>query len=344
MKIDREAAAAELEVRLQTDFTQPGMLRAETAVVRKGPKVYKTASILSFGDPSTGELKKRELRVHSYAARATGSGFEFGEPTNTWACEDDEIAKVQALLDQEFSRSGRYRLVSGAPEFETLLRQVTSGAVAAEAMLTLLAAVQGVAGLAEVVTGSPDAQLFAGLVDLHRQRKGLEALRATVDTASSTEADFQRILREHWRLFGGRYLGQADRRKITVLDEVDLPLLRTDGVLHVVELKRACIARLVIDHRNHVVTGPEVHLATSQAMSYLRSLDESRAIIKTELGIDCRRAFATIVIGHPQYVEGYSDDQVSEAIRTYNSHLTRLEVITYKDLIDGAERVLALDD
>jgi hypothetical protein len=41
------------------------------------------------------------------------------------------------------------------------------------------------------------------------------------------------------------------------------------------------------------------------------------------------------------FVAGFTEDEVAETIRTYNSHLARIEVITYKDLLDGAARALA---
>ena len=75
-------------------------------------------------------------------------------------------------------------------------------------------------------------------------------------------------------------------------------------------------------------------------MNYLMSLDEQRAQILTTLGIDVRRASATIVIGHTDFVEGFTPVQVHETIRTYNSHLSRIEVITFDELIDGARRSL----
>lgn len=35
-------------------------------------------------------------------------------------------------------------------------------------------------------------------------------------------------------------------------------------------------------------------------------------------------------------------EEISEALRIYNSHLSRLEVLTYDDLIHGAERALEI--
>ena len=112
------------------------------------------------------------------------------------------------------------------------------------------------------------------------------------------------------------------------------------AVLHVVEIKQANIPKLVERYRNHLIVGQEIHQATNQTINYLRSLDEAQPLIKTTLGIDCRRAFATVVVGHPRFVGSFTEEEVAETIRTYNSHLSRLEVITYKDLLDGAERAL----
>jgi hypothetical protein len=63
-------------------------------------------------------------------------------------------------------------------------------------------------------------------------------------------------------------------------------------------------------------------------------------VIRDELGLDCRRAFATVVIGHSMHCGDYSRVDVSEALRIYNSHLSRIEVVTYEDLLAGAERAL----
>ncbi|MFJ7175150.1 hypothetical protein ACIQXA_01605 [Streptomyces massasporeus] len=37
------------------------------------------------------------------------------------------------------------------------------------------------------------------------------------------------------------------------------------------------------------------------------------------------------------------EGEVNEALRTFNAPLTRVEVLTYKELVDNAERSLASD-
>jgi hypothetical protein len=72
-------------------------------------------------------------------------------------------------------------------------------------------------------------------------------------------------------------------------------------------------------------------------------MDENRPSILAEHGVDTRRASATVVIGHPQYVTGsVTSREIAETLRTYNAHQTRLEVITYETLLNSASRMLAL--
>ena len=82
-----------------------------------------------------------------------------------------------------------------------------------------------------------------------------------------------------------------------------------------------------------------VHEATSQAMNYVRGLDEQGFILtgtyRNEFGsdYDMRRVFATVVIGHPAHVQGADVRQVEQTVRTYNSHLSRVEVITWANIV-----------
>ena len=160
-------------------------------------------------------------------------------------------------------------------------------------------------------------------------------------------------------IFGGRYVGESTRSQLTTGDVLDIPLLRADGSLHVVELKGANIPGLVQRHRGAtdpqevagrreelpLIVGPRVHEAVGQAMNYLCHLDEDRDHILTRFRIDVRRASATVLIGHPKFVAAnYTEDEIASTLRIHNSHHTRIEVMHYGDLIESAERALALID
>ena len=85
-------------------------------------------------------------------------------------------------------------------------------------------------------------------------------------------------------------------------------------------------------------------------MNYLRTLDENGSTLETtyrkEFGVDydMRRAFATVVIGHPVHVVGVDSRVIDQTLRSYNAHLSRVEVISYATLLDTAERALIFED
>jgi hypothetical protein len=123
-----------------------------------------------------------------------------------------------------------------------------------------------------------------------------------------------------------------------------------------VELKSANIPNLVRRYRGPgnpqavagqseevpLIVGTDVHEAVGQVMNYLCHLDEGRDHILARFKMEARRATGTVLIGHPNFVEDFSDEEIASTLRIYNSHLSRIEVMHYKDLIENAERALAL--
>ncbi|MFI6228242.1 Shedu anti-phage system protein SduA domain-containing protein [Micromonospora echinospora] len=190
-------------------------------------------------------------------------------------------------------------------------------------------------------TAEASAEEIADVVLLRARRRALRELDAVVLNRHSSERDLQRALEKNLWIFGGTQL--ADRlgpRRISRGIELDLALLRPDGTVHVVELKRAAVP-LLTHQRDRWVPTNEVHRAVAQAMNYLVALDEDRPRL-AEQGIDVRRASATVIIGHPQFEEAASENEVDAALRVYNSHLSRVEVVTYQQVVKRADRVLQL--
>ncbi|PPK67952.1 uncharacterized protein DUF4263 [Actinokineospora auranticolor] len=132
---------------------------------------------------------------------------------------------------------------------------------------------------------------------------------------------------------------EAGVRRLSPGNEVDIALVRPDGVLHVVELTRANVQTVKLS-RDNPVPSAEVHDAVAQVANYLRDFDEQRQLIQEKFGLDARRASATVVVGQPDFDTAFTEQQVNEALRTYVSHLSRIDVMTYKQLIDSARRSL----
>ena len=232
-----------------------------------------------------------------------------------------------------------FRVAAGVDA--SLLGAIRDGKVSASEMTELAEAIADSeeARRAFVETSSSDA--IAHLIRHRRQEEVISRLKGLVQDAGTTEPEVQRVLRGQSWLFGGRFVGEAKRRRLTILNEVDIPLIRSDGTIHVVELKTPVVPDLVREHRNDLIVGDMVNEAVGQLANYLKALDEQRHTILNELGIECRRSFGTVVLGHSEQT-AYSAKKISEVLRTYGSHLARIDIMTYEELIDGAERALNL--
>jgi hypothetical protein len=312
-----EYAAGEIPVTLLETLYQPGSRESGEQLMR---------TLLQIGLQRTTELLTEFTRHRPEAAAIDA---------RRWL---RELTRAMERWTIGESRLGGVKLQRNVPDHLTWFSriQLVLDEAPAQSHLT--------DELAEELAEAPGAEALAQAVQWHRRKIALERLRTVVEAPGSTEGQIHDELKQQTWIFGGRYVEELSRRRLAPGDELDIPLLRGDGALHVVELKRANVPRLIERPRSHPAVGIDVHRAMTQAANYQRSLDENRVQILSEHGIECRRAFATVLIGHPSFDTGpYTPQDIADAFRTYNATLSRIEVMTYQELIESAERTLALD-
>lgn len=214
---------------------------------------------------------------------------------------------------------------------------------AAASVRKLLATLKNDPSFAVSLGDMDEGQVLTALIQQARRQSDLDRLRAAVENPDTKEDALRKLLAEMTWIFGGEFV-RTGRRSLTASDELDLVLLRPDGSLHGVELKKATIkGPLVKRDHNHVIVSSEVNDAFGQAINYLRALDESRHQILAEWKVDCRRASMTIVIGRSESPgTGVTAQEADAAIRTYNSHHSRVTITTYDRLVQNAQRMLDL--
>lgn len=103
---DEVATAFRAWVRDQSN--SPNVLHSDGVEIYKGPRVYKSASVRVYGNRDNGSVSRTELRVGSYPPKEYEPGYDFARPDKTWACQDDQIDRVRALLNGEFLETGHY--------------------------------------------------------------------------------------------------------------------------------------------------------------------------------------------------------------------------------------------
>jgi hypothetical protein len=253
----------------------------------------------------------------------------------------ESLGQDAAFMEAPEDRPGRYRIPRGRAEsviwIERVLRNRIDIEDTREEARRLAMSPKALAALA----ADADGQTLLRAVELQRRAAGLAALRQVAEDPRATEYQLQQAISGHFWIFGGRYVDDKKAyRRLVPGDEYDIPLVRADGALQIVELKLAMglNGRLVKRHRGTWVAASAVNDAVSQAVAYLVGLDEHRLRIREEIGIETRRASAIVLIGHPATQPEVPEEAIYETIRTLNTHLARVEVLTYKELIDNAER------
>jgi hypothetical protein len=251
------------------------------------------------------------------------------------------LAQDAAFIEAPDDRPGRYRIPRGRAEraiwIERVLRNRIDVEDAREEARRLLMKPEALA----VLAADTDGQTLLRAAELHRRAVGLAALQKMIEDPQATEHQLQQALSGQYWIFGGRYIDDEKAyRRLVPGDEYDIPLVRADGALQIVELKLAMGLRnpLVKRHRGAWVAASAVNDAVSQAIAYLVGLDEHRLRIREEIGIETRRASATVLIGHPAAQPSAPEAAIHEALRTLNTHIGRVEVLTYKELVDNAAR------
>lgn len=332
-----------LSYRVKTDdFKVDGLVKTES-ITRESPDGKRLHQVILFYYGEDGSDPKQypdSIKIATYKRSLFNRGWYFDRAVQQWNGDFEDASLLQDVIRDKFPGGGKYQQLSGDDAVDGLVQTILSGDMPVESAEEIIKALANNPEAYEVFKDSDASKLLASTVNQYRQQQAVDKLEAVAKDPASTEQNLQEVLNEQWWMFGGRYVDKAKRRSLVVLDQLDIPLIRGDGALHIVELKQANIPKLIRKHRNHLIVGDDIHEAVAQAMNYLVSLDEQRAQILTDLGIDVRRATATIVVGHTDFIDGFEAKEVHEAVRTYNSHLSRVEVITYDELIAGARRSL----
>ncbi len=315
----------------------------QSAVLKPGPKTYKVASVLQFRNPATSEVTHQELHLNDYPFRVhSGIKWEVRDRLKHWGCKDDEIEQLRIFLStfEKATTPGEYTVIEGAPTppFQELLKAV--GQLESPNLPGLIAA------LAE---RSADLRTLPPLGETDNRRMVASALRAAhranaldrlyqLIRDDAEECGFQKLLDQNWWMLGGQYVEKIPKRQWTCEENLDMMLKTADGNYDIIELKRSN-ALCFKEHRKKVVVSSEVNDAVNQAGHYISEIERQRDHFIARYNVDLYKVRAKVLIGTIADDSPDADKQ-RLALRMYNSHLHRIEVITFDGLIRIADQVV----
>jgi hypothetical protein len=317
----------------------------QRVVIKCGPQTYKTASILQIKDPDMGEVRHKQLHVNSFPF-LVGSGVDFSEKKRLarWSCEDGEIEQLRIFLENydKASTPGEHTVIKGRPVlgFEEVLEAIRDRDIDSTQLVGLVAA------LADRVTDlrrlpelgeSDNVRMAAAALRVAHRNYALRKLRTLIED-EALELSFQELLEQNWWMLGGHYIAMIPRREWTVEDSLDILLETADRYFEIIELKRSDAQLFIVDHGNWIVSA-EVNKAVNQAAHYISEIEADRGNLIRKYKIDLYKLKAKVLIGK---LDDGEDDETKkrDSLRMYNSHLHRIEVITYDELERIADNIV----
>lgn len=180
-------------------------------------------------------------------------------------------------------------------------------------------------------------RMVAAAIRVAHRSNALAKLQALI-ADDAVEGEFQRLLDQNWWMLGSHYIERIDRRKWTNEETIDIMLRSADSYFDIVELKRSKALLFKRDHGKLVVSS-EVSDAINQAAHYISEIERDRASLFQRYKVDLYKLKAKVLIGSICDDEEDVEDRRA-SLRMLNSHLHRIEVITYDELVRIAENVV----
>ncbi len=331
------------EIKARATTNLPNCEIIQTVVIKRGPKTYKTASVLQFKNPETGKISHRQLVFNDYPFRV-GAGFGWGVEDRLahWRCENDEIEQVAAFLASydQARKPGDYTVIEGrpTPTLEELLKAIgtlnspnLSGIIAALAERSV--ELRTLPPLGE----TDNRRMVASALRAAHRMTALNTLRHLIKTEAEEE-EFQNLLDANWWMLGGQYVEKIEKRQWTDEETIDMMLKSADNNYDIIELKRSN-AVLFKQHRKKWIVSADVNDAVNQAGHYISEIERQRDHFIARYKVDLYKVRAKILIGHVD--EDHPDVETQRlALRMYNSHLHRIEVIPFDGLVRICDQVV----
>ena len=353
-KLPPENSLDDVKIRIQKSYKNPNVRTIAQAVLKEGPRAFKIATLLEIINPKSGDFHHYSLKIDHIDKQKKGWFHKPDKSVRLEGREPDEIEKLYKFLHVAYKKSfgdasGELHIISASEytKLENVLEAIPN--IADTDKLHLVGSILSqldeksstLSNFVNVLEESKSETLnhIATASRLIEYSKSVNELKRLIEIPDTPETDFQKHLEKNPWMFGSEYSELLPRRTWTRDDRLDYMLRRTvDGYLEVVEIKTAFQDALFLYDSSHDSYYPSSKLSPviGQVIRYIEEVERSRDTIIAKDDADTLKIRARIIIGR----DGETQHQV--ALRNFNSHLYRIEIITYDQLIKIAERVLTM--
>ncbi len=335
----------------QDKFPDLGTLK-ET-VLRNTLRVRKVARYAVIRSRHSGDKHHDALTLRTWKKTNAVCSIDPDHSISLTSEGEDEIEKLYIFLKSirggsTASDTDSHVVISTKQIANSVELQRTLNAISADGNAETLAFVLEKATTDEAVfkaildRAAKDPLLFAesaAALNLAAYKSAVAELRQLIEKDGVLEGEFQTLLGKFPWMFGSEYSELLKRRTFTRDDRKDFVMRRTtDGYIEVIEIKTPLGGANLFGHdesHDSYYAKADLSKVIGQVQRYLVELDADRLRIIAVDSEDTNKIRAKVVIGRD------GDENQKKALRTFNGHLHRIEVLTFDQLLRIAERVIS---
>lgn len=344
----------DVKIRITESYKNPNVGKITQAILKEGPRAFKVATLMEVINPKTKVFHHYTLKIDHIDKQKAGWFYRSERSVRLEGKDPDEIEKLYLFLhaiceDGLGQGPGKLHIVTSSDyeKLENILESIPNIADTDKLQLVgnILSQLDGInanfSTFVDAFRGSNKEILIhiSTASRLVQYSSALEKLKELVANSSTSESAFQAHLQEHPWMFGSEYSELLPRRTWTRDDRLDYMLRKTvDDYLEIVEIKTAFRDALFIHDSSHNSYYPSSKLSPvlGQVTRYIEEIERNRDQILAKDGFDTLKIRARVIVGR----DGSKEHQA--ALRNFNAHLHRIEIITFDQLIRIAEKVLSV--
>ncbi|MBU4486277.1 MAG: DUF4263 domain-containing protein [Candidatus Delongbacteria bacterium] len=352
--LEPENTIEDVKVRIQKSYKNPNVGTITQAVLKEGPIAFKVATLMEIINPRTREFHHYSLKIDHIDRTKNGWFHKPDKSVRLEGKEPDEINKLFKFLSVAYNNqldkvSGELHIINASDykKLENIIEAIPNIAdidklyLVGNILSSLDAESSSFSDFVNILKESKAETLnnIAAASKMIEYSKAINRLKELLEDNATTETQLQKHLEINPWMFGSEYSELLPRRNWTRDDQLDYMLRKTvDDYLEIVEIKTAFKESLFLHDPSHDSYYPSSKLSPvlGQVTRYIEEVERNRDSIIAIDGSDPLKIRARIIVGR----DGNQKHQ--KALRNFNAHLYRIEVITYDQLIKIAERVLSM--
>jgi len=352
-KIPYSTSPDEIKVRIKKAYSSDNIGDIHQVILKEGPRTYKYATIIEILDPKKRATHHFSLRLDSIDKTKSKGWFSKPEKSISLSSEDpNEIARLRDFLIAELKGKLKsdskelhivrgedfnklYKLLDEFPQLPSsdqiqLVKTILQNISSQEIEPSEIALIFDDSNHEFVKTISVAATLVNYKLEYQKLVK-------MIQENEKSESNIQKLLESNPWMFGSEYSELLERRNWTRDENVDFMLRRTaDSYLEIIEIKAPSKEDLLLLDSSHkcYYNSSKLSKVIGQATHYIEEIERNRDLIISKDSCDPLKIRAKIIIGRD------GDEKQQEALRNLNSHLYRIEIITFDQLGRIASRVI----